>query len=165
MLAASRTCSSRCHCPPSTPQTPPKLIAVARLHDTEPNRRDRNYRHAWNGVLRTFNLLRFPPNGWWITHEGVSSTRYPDYAPAEASPQAAASTASTDWQVAMELAAPELHDAMKQWVANAQPAPQAGHELADGTGKVLAEAELAWPWHKVGGLQGGTSGRGNLSRT
>ena len=104
--------------------------------------------------MRVFNFLQFLPNGWWITHEGVTSNRYPDYAPAhEALPQAAP-TASAHWEAAMELAAPELHEAMKQWAANGLPAPQVGYELADSAGKVLAEAELAWPERKVAVLHG-----------
>ena len=131
------------------PPDPTQLIAVAHLHDAEPNRRNPNYRHAWNAVLRIFNLLQFLPNGWWITHEGVTSNRYPDYAPAhEALPQPAA-LASAEWEAAMELAAVELHETMKQWAAGGLPAPEVGHELADSAGKVLAEAELAWPKRKV----------------
>ena len=36
-----------------------------------------------------------------------------------------------------------------EWAANDLPAPQVGCELADSAGKVLAEAELAWPQRKV----------------
>ena len=131
------------------PPDPTQLIAIAHLHDTEPNRRNPNYRHAWNAVLRIFNLPQFLPNGWWITHEGVTSNRYPDYALADEAPPQAAPTASAHWEAAMELAAPELHEAMKQWAAGGLPAPEVGHELADSAGKVLAEAELAWPKRKV----------------
>ena len=59
------------------PPDPTQLIAIAHLHDTEPNRRNPNYRYAWNAVLRIFNLLQFLPAGWWITREGVTSNRYP----------------------------------------------------------------------------------------
>ena len=136
------------------PLDPTQLIAVAHLRDTEANRRNPNYRHAWNTILRVFDLLQFLPNGWWITHEGVSSNRYPDYTPAdEALPQPAA-LASAEWEAAMERAAVELHEAMKQWAAGGLPAPEVGYELADSAGKVLAEAELAWPERKVAVLHG-----------
>ena len=138
------------------PPDPTHLIAVAHLRDADANRRNPNYRHGWNAVLRAFNLLQFLPGGWWITHEGVASNRYPDYAPADdAPPQAAASTASADWEAAIELAAPELHEAMKPWAANGLPAPQVGYELADSAGKVLAEAELAWPERRMAVLEDG----------
>ena len=135
------------------PPDPTQLLAIAHLRDAEANRRHPNYRHAWNGVLRTFNLLQFLPDGWWITSEGVTSKRYPDYPPAEEAPPPAAADA-TDWTAAVELAATELHEAMTQWAAKDLPAPEVGYELADSGGKVLAEAELAWPPHKVAVLHG-----------
>ena len=129
---------------------PTQLLAIAHLRDDATNRRNPNYRSAWNGVLRLFNLLQFLPGGWWITHEGVKANRYPDFAPAdEAPPQAMAATASAEWEAAMELAAPELHEVMKQWAASGLPVPQVGYELADSTGSVLAEAELAWPKQRL----------------
>ena len=137
------------------PPDPTALLAIAHLRDTETNRRRSDYRPAWNGVLRLFNLLQFLPRGWWITHEGVKSNRYPDYPPtAEAPPQRPAPTTSAEWEEAMELAAAELHATMKQWAASGLPAPQVGYEMADSTGKVLAEAELAWLLHKVAVLLG-----------
>ena len=134
---------------------PTQLLAIAHLRDDAANRRNPNYRHAWNGILRLFNLLQFLPGGWWITHEGVKANRYPDFATADAAPpQAAAATASAEWEAAMELTAPELHEAMKQWAASGLPVPQVGYELADSTGSVLAEAELAWPKQRLALLHG-----------
>ena len=132
---------------------PKALLAIAHLRDAEANRRKPNYRHAWNGALRTFNLLQLLPGGWWITSEGVTSKRYPDYPPAEEEPPRPAVDAA-DWTAATELAATELHEAMTQWAAKDLPAPEVGYELADSSGKVLAEAELAWPPHKVAVLHG-----------
>ena len=132
---------------------PTALVAIAHLRDAEANRRKPNYRHAWNSVLRTFNLLQFLRGGWWITRDGVKSNRYPDYPPVEEAPPRPAADA-TDWNVAMELAATELHNAMEQWATKDLPAPEVGYELADSSGKVLAEAELAWPQHKVAVLHG-----------
>ena len=137
------------------PPDPTALLAIAHLRDAETNRRHPNYRPAWNGVLRLFNLLQFLPRGWWITHDGMKSNRYPDYPPtAEATPHPAAPTTSAEWESAMELAAAELYEAMKRWAANDLPAPQVGYELADCTGKVLAETELAWPESRVAVLHG-----------
>ena len=134
---------------------PTQLLAIAHLRDDAANRRAPNYRHAWNGILRLFNLLQFLPGGWWITHEGVKANRYPDFGPAaEAKPQTAASPASAEWEAVMELAAAELRDAMERWAASGLPVPQVGYELADSTGSVLAEAELAWPQQRLAVLHG-----------
>ncbi|MCY1295674.1 hypothetical protein D9M70_450250 [compost metagenome] len=52
---------------------------------------------------------------------------------------------SEAWQEAMEIAAQEVH-AWCLVLANAGVAePEPGYELLDGTGRVVAEAEIAWP--------------------
>ena len=49
----------------------------------------------------------------------------------------------------MELAAPELRPAMEQWSARGLAVPEAGYELTGHAGRVIAEAELAWPERRV----------------
>ena len=53
----------------------------------------------------------------------------------------------------MELATETLHDAMKQWAALQLRVPEVGFELEDGTGEIVAEAELAWPRERVAVLR------------
>ena len=42
------------------PPDPAALLAIAHLRDAEPNRRDPNYRPAWNGALRLFKPAAIP---------------------------------------------------------------------------------------------------------
>ena len=59
----------------------------------------------------------------------------------------------TKWEGAMELATEALHDAMKRWAARGLRVPEVGFELEDGTGEIVAEAELAWPHERVAVLR------------
>ena len=49
----------------------------------------------------------------------------------------------------MDLVAPELRPAMEHWSELGLPVPEVGFELDGPGGRVLAEAELAWPEQKV----------------
>ena len=134
---------------------PAQLLAVLHLRDDDASRHKANYRPAWNGALRLFNLLQFLPNAWWITREGAQAGRYPEFAPADPPPQETPPpTPPEDWQAALELAAAALHGPMQNWAANGLPAPEVGYELADDAGRVQAEAELAWPKQRVAVLHG-----------
>ena len=137
------------------PPDPAQLLAILHLRDDDASCHHADYRPAWNGALRLFNLLQFLPNAWWITQQGVQGGRYPEFAPAgQPPPDDRPPTESTAWDMAMELAVEALHGAMQHWAANGLPAPEVGFELADKAGRVLAEAELAWTKHRVALLQG-----------
>ena len=119
----------------------------AGIHDDEPNRTHPRYRPVWNGVLRLFNLLQFLPGAWWTTRTGVERDVYPEYA--RTVQPSAISVAPDGWEEAMELAAPEFRSAMEQWSALGLSVPETGFELTGPAGRVIAEAELAWPERKV----------------
>ena len=126
---------------------PDDMVAIVHLHDDEPSREHPHYRPVWNGVLRLYNLLQFLPGAWWTTRIGVARDVYPEYARTDQPPP---DTVHPDgWEEAMELAAPELRPAMVQWSALGLPGPEAGFELIGQAGRVIAEAELAWPERKV----------------
>ncbi|HEY8515417.1 MAG TPA: DEAD/DEAH box helicase [Candidatus Binatia bacterium] len=44
----------------------------------------------------------------------------------------------------------ELREAIQQLIAGGTPLPQVGYEVVDGTGRVVAELEVAWPSARVG---------------
>ena len=126
---------------------PDDMAAIVHLHDDETSRAHPRYRPAWSGVLRLFNLLQFLPGAWWTTRTGVERNLYPEYARTVQPP--AISVAPDGWEEAMELAAPELRPAMEQWSALGLAVPEAGYELTGPAGRVIAEAEVAWPERRV----------------
>ena len=130
---------------------PDDMAAIVHLHDDAPTREHPRYRPVWNGVLRLYNLLQFLPGAWWTTRIGVEHARYPEYARTDQPPPV--SGHPVGWEEAMELAAPELRPAMEQWSALGLPVPEAGFELIRQAGRVIAEAELAWPDRRVAVLR------------
>ena len=126
---------------------PDHMAAIVHLHDDEPSREHPRYRPVWNGVLRLYNLLQFLPGAWWTTRIGVERDLYPEYERTDQPPSV--SGPADGWEEAMELSAPELRPAMEQWSALGLPVPEAGFELIGPSGRVIAEAELGWPEHRV----------------
>ena len=124
---------------------PDAAVAIIHLHDDETTRQDPAYRRVWNGVLRLFNTLQFLPGAWWTTRLGVDRGVYPEYAPADEGRQ----HTLNEWEDAANLAGPELREAINVWARASLPVPEIGYELASDSGRVLAEAEVAWLEAKV----------------
>ena len=122
------------------PPEPDKLIVAVHLDDAARSA-DRDYRRAWNGVLRLYNLLQFLPNGWWTTALGVRRDSYPEFTAPE---PGASPPYSREWAEAMSLADVALRSAMEALAVADIPPPEIGFELVDSGGEVVAKAELAW---------------------
>jgi DEAD/DEAH box helicase domain-containing protein len=56
---------------------------------------------------------------------------------------------SASWIEVLDVAARVLQSWLPSFAEAGLPAPVVGYELMDAKGRVLAEAELAWPAHKV----------------
>ena len=144
---------------------PAGIFAAVHLDDAEADQPSPNYRQAWNGVLRLFNVVQFLPQAWWTTRSGVSGGLYPEFAPtstldardadAPAEPVGTSSTAQPharpeEWADALRYVAPQLQPMLHELAgtrgaqAGLHP-PEPGYELTDSAGEVVAEAELAWP--------------------
>ena len=97
-------------------------------------------------------------HGWKAATE--QAARPPGGAPKE--PVQDAATQSDSWATATELTTEPLHAAMRQWAAAGLPVPVPGFELTDDNGRVLAEAELAWPKRRVAVLHGEQAEKADL---
>ena len=127
---------------------PDAAAVVVHLHDDRASREGGGYRRAWNGVLRLFTLLQFLPGAWWTTRTGVERHVYPEFPPPAEAPTPI-EPPSGEWQDAIEMAAPEVHDLLAELSGRGVPAPEVGCELAGTGGVILAEAELGWPARRV----------------
>ena len=119
----------------------PDALLVA-VHVNDANLADTDARRAWNGVLRLYNLLQFVPGAWWTTALGVERGNYGSFGAVAAEE---GESPDPDWAEAVSLASSELRDALLSLATKGVPVPEVGFELADATGRVIAEAELAWP--------------------
>ena len=131
---------------------PDAATVVVHLHDDQASREGDGYRRVWNGVLRLFTLLQFLPGVWWTTRTGVERNVYPEFPPpseSPAAPQPASGLSDEDWEGATDLAAPEVHELLRELSGRGAPVPEVGFELVGANGAVLAEAELGWPAHRV----------------
>ncbi len=132
-------------------QDPDGMLAVAFLDDRERNRMHSGYQKIWNGIIKLFNLLQFLPNSWWVTRQGVSMDLYSDleqHFAEERFPEY-----QEKWKEVFELASPEIHGILHRLVDVCDP-PEVGFELNDQSGKVIGEAEVAWPNWNTGLLLG-----------
>ncbi|MCY3837222.1 MAG: DEAD/DEAH box helicase, partial [Gammaproteobacteria bacterium] len=129
----------------------PNELTIAMHLDDSLQSHHAEYRQEWNGVLRLYNLLQFLPEAWWTTALGVKRDVYPEFAPMEPEPEV---SISTEWVNAISLAAAEVRPAMHGLANQGIPPPEVGFELADSTGQVIAEAELAWEARLVAALLG-----------
>ncbi|GIK54203.1 MAG: DEAD/DEAH box helicase [Planctomycetota bacterium] len=101
---------------------------------------------AWQALWQTLNLLLPLTRCWAGTDAGCEWSRFLD-APLVCSPPGGA--ADLAWIEAMDLARREVQEWMSALAELGVPAPGVGYELVDEKGRVVAEAELAWPGRMV----------------
>ena len=124
------------------------------LDDTEEAQEKTGFERSWINFLRLYNIFQFLPRAFFCTRQGLRQGMYDQLIESFSDQDAGASHASVareedpEWQEAFELAGPELHERLSQMRSQGWPAPEVGFELHAG-GRVLAEAELAWPEHKI----------------
>jgi superfamily I DNA/RNA helicase len=116
------------------------------LYNHSKNQEKKSFESFWNGYLRLYNLFQFLPYSLFVTTDDFDSQAYEKYRSeeAEASTGPEAGVDEEAWGEVKELVDPSLHDLLDQLAANGWPMPEAGFELTDPDGKVVAEAELGW---------------------
>ena len=113
---------------------------------------------AWQRWLQVFNTTQFLPGMLMATASGLDAHDYEvlgvlgaeTAAPAQASGHAALSGA---WHQVLEQSIECLAGGLKALAAAGAAPPEVGMELADGKGRVLADAELAWVGEKLAVLR------------
>ncbi len=146
------------------------MWAAVHLHDDEPSRSREDFRTAWNGVLRLFNLLQFLPSAWWTTRRGSRENLYHELPSASqewlADVPARPDGSATDsgWADALRFAAGEVRADLLRLRERDMPPPEAGFELTGPGGGVLAEAELAWESRRIAVLLKDRSAGQNADR-
>ncbi|PHV63128.1 Zn-binding domain-containing protein [Cyanobacterium aponinum] len=96
----------------------------------------------WNGILRLFNLYQFLPYNYLITPDNqLDAIVESDIQ--KHSPQVTVTT-SKQWLAIEEFALEEVYPLIAHMKENNWQPPEAGYELTNDIGTVIAEAELAW---------------------
>jgi len=125
-----------------------------RLFDDQHHRQDRQFEASWRAFLQAMNLLQFSPGFWFTSSEDLDMRRtegadlYPLPRPDDGY-SIAAEPPPESYVQADPLEALELLDeervVVEAVLAAGGAAPEVGHELVDGQGRCVAEAQLAWP--------------------
>lgn len=101
----------------------------------------RRWRHLW----QCLNLL-LPLRHLWAGHDEMAGLPGLQASPAL---RLAEQTFDSHWQTVLELASPDMQAWLLALAHAGTPVPEVGFELIDERGRVLAEAELAWPSLKI----------------
>ncbi len=134
--------------------TPVCVVTV--LDDMQDSRTDQ-YEPEWNGFWQFFNVLQFNPLFTAVSATGLDNHTYEVLPFGDAGKKdQVPDTDSEGWSEVKELLFDEevleLADIL---IKKGIPAPrEVGYELADSTGEVIAEIELAWTDRKVGYMTG-----------
>jgi DEAD/DEAH box helicase domain-containing protein len=131
---------------------PTGSLVVIQLDDLPADHLD-PLKHSWNEALRLLNLYQFLPHVYAITTTAINQGQQPllaDPPVSQKQPASAVTAADQGWvDLRSAVLDEDLLVALDQMEQESWPRPEVGYELANERGKVIAEAELAWPGAKV----------------
>lgn len=137
--------------------TPPGNAAGVRvgccLDDEEAHRQKKGFQVVWNGFLRLYNLFQFLPLAFFVTKEGLKKKAYDgiklfdETIPSGGGPSVEPERES--WHEIREITDKTLHCLLDTLRNNDWPVPEAGYELQNSEGEIIASAELAWEKLKI----------------
>jgi DEAD/DEAH box helicase domain-containing protein len=103
----------------------------------------RAWKKGWREFLRVGNMLQFLEGSAFVSSIGLAEDMYGPSTDAVAEPRVAAP--GSRLTALLELFDPELHSLCHKLTQLKKVMPEAGFELADERGEIIATAELAWP--------------------
>jgi DEAD/DEAH box helicase domain-containing protein len=127
-------------------------LVLVQLDDISGDNPDQ-LKNSWNEALRLLNLYQFLPHVYAVTTTAINQGQQPllaDPPLPKQQPSSPVTVADERWANLREaVLEDDLFPALDQMEQEQWPPPEAGYELADDRGKVIAEAELAWPAARV----------------
>ncbi len=112
---------------------------------------DDSFKPAWQAFLKAFNLLQFLPWSGFSSAKGISAGVYEAIA-FNASKTISSADANIEAGELLEDVLESVRSALTVWLNQGGEVPMVGFEFQNDDGEVVAEAELAWPDHKIVGL-------------
>lgn len=123
------------------------LTYIFRLFDDAETAVNGDFKKAWIGFLRLYNLYQFLPNAIFITSQGIQNSVYDNLDLLKQ--QKFDSGYNKQLEEFKEIAATEVHTIIDYIFSNNVPLPEIGYELEDRKGLIIATSELAWVTEKV----------------
>ena len=123
---------------------------VCRFHDDDDIALNPNFKSAWNGFLRAFNLYQFVPQALFVTSKGIADGEFLGIFATEPEGEPAAKNAvAPELETIKSVTDQSLHPFLSLLVEKGLILPEPGFELCDELGAVIASAELGWKDLKV----------------
>lgn len=138
------------------------------LLETERGIENDDFKGAWQGFLRLYNLMQFLPKTGFFTTTGIAKGVYESipWILAEGGVDRdvsihQAGELGKEWLEVMTYVDSTLHSILQEISGTGFPVPEVGYELTDASGEIVAEAELAWPnWRVAVLISGDEAGMG-----
>ncbi|GLI35199.1 DEAD/DEAH box helicase [Desulforhabdus amnigena] len=128
-----------------------KLEVTCRFYDDDDIALNPNFKVAWNGFIRLYNVYQFAPQALFVTSKGILDGEYSSFfaSQEELRPEAVAGFEQDGLRDLKSVTDQRIHPFLSVVAANGIALPEAGFELSDDRGAVIASAELGWPTLKV----------------
>ena len=125
------------------------------LEDSVTAREREDFEAVWNGFVRLYNLFQFLPFAFCVTQEGLQQHTYDSLRIKEkVTGEVTVREAPFDtWAEVRAVTDTALHEFLDRLARTGWTVPEAGYELADDAGEIIASAEFAWPDLKLAFLQ------------
>ena len=130
------------------------ITVLAMLDDRKDSRTDK-YEQEWNGFWQFFNVMQFNRSFAAVCTTGLDAHAYValPYGQDESTPVSSVQSGSTSgWSEIKEMifddATLEMAGMLEE--KNIEAPEEAGYELADDSGEIVAEIELAWISRNIG---------------
>lgn len=131
-------------------------VSVAAVLDDRTDDRTDKYEQEWNGFWQFFNVMQFDNRFIAVSRTGLNNHIYAalpyGQSSAAAHSSVTADAADTDWLAIRDYiiddTVTEMANALE--AKNIEAPEEAGYELANDTGEVIAMIELAWTGKKIG---------------
>ncbi|MFZ2654342.1 MAG: DUF1998 domain-containing protein, partial [Victivallales bacterium] len=126
-----------------------ELRLACRLYDDEEQLQVPDFKSAWNGYLRLFNLYQFLPLSLFVTSQGISDDSYSflEYFIPEKGIKT--ETISPEYAKVLKAEICEFLSCLKNNGVTIPAVDAIPYELLNDHNAIIAQAELAWPEKKI----------------
>jgi len=129
------------------------ISVICRFFDDDDLADKTYFKGAWNGFIRMYNVYQFIPDAVFITTKGISEGQYL-WLMADSATQKDQSSEESNALVTLQTVTDaRIHPLLSFLVTHNLPLPEAGFELCDEKGEIIATAELSWPAKKIAFLR------------
>lgn len=127
-----------------------KYHVVCRFFDDDDMADKKEFKAAWNGFIRLFNLYQFIHNAAFITSKGITNGEYAGFTfecATEIRPDE--TFVSDELEELLSITDPSEHLLLRKIAEQKIPLPEAGYEYLGKDNIIIAGSELAWPDKKI----------------